>query len=46
MSRVLRERPDELFEISRLNAGTTTPDASFRAKTIRRACRVGHVGNR
>lgn len=29
MSRVLRERRDELFEISRLNSGTTTADASF-----------------
>jgi oxepin-CoA hydrolase/3-oxo-5,6-dehydrosuberyl-CoA semialdehyde dehydrogenase len=29
MSRVLRERRDELFEISRLNSGTTPGDASF-----------------
>ena len=29
MSRVLRERRDELFEISRLNSGTTAADASF-----------------
>ena len=29
MSRVLRDHRDELFEISRLNSGTTTPDASF-----------------
>ncbi len=29
MSRALREHRDELFEISRLNSGTTTADASF-----------------
>jgi 3,4-dehydroadipyl-CoA semialdehyde dehydrogenase len=29
MSRVLREHRDELFEISRVNSGTTTADASF-----------------
>jgi oxepin-CoA hydrolase/3-oxo-5,6-dehydrosuberyl-CoA semialdehyde dehydrogenase len=29
MSRVLRERRDELFAVSRLNSGTTAADASF-----------------
>jgi 3,4-dehydroadipyl-CoA semialdehyde dehydrogenase len=29
MSRALREHREELFEISRLNSGTTSPDASF-----------------